>query len=118
MPENNVVPRAISRRTLLGGLAAGAAAAPVLAACGAPSSPASSASAPATSLAQTPSKPVTLNILDVAGNLQLTKPAIEAFKAKHPEIISAFTTSPAPRRTWRRRCRRSSRPATRRSSSS
>src|SRR5258708_6883621 len=93
MPENNVVPRAISRRTLLGGLAAGAAAAPVLAACGAPSSPASSASAPATSLAQTPSKPVTLNILDVAGNLQLTKPAIEAFKAKHPEIISAFTTS-------------------------
>jgi putative spermidine/putrescine transport system substrate-binding protein len=93
MPENNVVPRAISRRTLLSGLAAGAAAVPVLAACGAPSSPASSAGAVPTALAQTPSKPVTLNILDVAGNLQLTKPAIEAFKASHPEIISAFTTS-------------------------
>jgi putative spermidine/putrescine transport system substrate-binding protein len=93
MPENNVSPRAISRRTLLGGMAAGAAAVPVLAACGAPSSPASSASLAPASLAQAPSKPVTLNILDVAGNLQLTKPAIEAFKSAHPEIVSAITTS-------------------------
>jgi putative spermidine/putrescine transport system substrate-binding protein len=93
MPENTVVPRAISRRTLLGGLAAGAAAMPVLAACGAPSSPASSTSSAPAALAQTPSKPVTLNILDVAGNLQLTKPAIEAFKSKYPQIVADVTTS-------------------------
>jgi len=92
-PESNLVPRAISRRTLLGSLAAGAAGAGVLAACGAPSSPASSASSAPASLAQTPSKPVTLNILDVAGNLQLTKPAIEAFKGKYPQIVADVTTS-------------------------
>jgi putative spermidine/putrescine transport system substrate-binding protein len=78
---------------MLGSLAAGAAAMPVLAACGAPSSPAGSASAAPASLAQTPAKPVTLNILDVAGNLQLTQPAIEAFKQQHPEIVSGITTS-------------------------
>jgi putative spermidine/putrescine transport system substrate-binding protein len=83
----------ISRRRLLGGLAAGAAAVPVLAACGAPGNPATSSSASATALAQTPSKPVTINILDVAGNLQLTKPAIDAFKAKYPGIVSSVTTS-------------------------
>jgi putative spermidine/putrescine transport system substrate-binding protein len=99
MPENSARPaniagsRSISRRTLLGGLAAGAAAVPVLAACGAPSSPASSSSSAPASLGQTPSKPVTLNILDVAGNLQLTKPAIQAFKDQHPEIMADFTTS-------------------------
>ncbi|HEX7713839.1 MAG TPA: extracellular solute-binding protein [Bacillota bacterium] len=34
------------------------------------------------------SKPVKLSIIDVAGNLQLTKPAIEAFKAAHPDWVS------------------------------
>jgi putative spermidine/putrescine transport system substrate-binding protein len=84
----------ISRRTLLGTLAAGAAA-PVLAACGAPgsSTASSSGSAAPTLAATTPSKPVTLNILDVAGNLALTKPAIEAFKAAHPEVVSGVTYS-------------------------
>ena len=32
--------------------------------------------------------PVKLSIIDVAGNLQLSKPAIEAFKTAHPEIVS------------------------------
>jgi putative spermidine/putrescine transport system substrate-binding protein len=93
LPGNNTVPRAISRRTLLGSLAAGAAGAGALAACGAPSSPASSATSAPAALAQTPSKPVTLNILDVAGNLQLTKPAIDAFKGKYPQIVADVTTS-------------------------
>jgi putative spermidine/putrescine transport system substrate-binding protein len=95
MSENNFTYRSISRRNLLGGLAAGAAglaAAPALAACGAPgtnSAPAASASA----LGQVPSAPVTLNILDVAGNLQLTSPAIAAFKAKYPNIARDITTT-------------------------
>jgi putative spermidine/putrescine transport system substrate-binding protein len=84
----------ISRRALLGTIAAGASV-PVIAACGAPSSgtSTSSSSSPAASVAATPSKPVTINILDVAGNLALTKPAIEAFKSAHPEIISSVTYS-------------------------
>jgi putative spermidine/putrescine transport system substrate-binding protein len=94
MPENSVFPADMSRRTLLGGLLAGAAAVPLLAACGAPAT-SSSASAGATpaALAQAPAKPVTLNILDVAGNLQLTQPIIEAFKQKYPHIVSGITTT-------------------------
>jgi putative spermidine/putrescine transport system substrate-binding protein len=34
------------------------------------------------------SKPVKLSVIDVAGNLQLSKPAIEAFKSAHPELVS------------------------------
>jgi putative spermidine/putrescine transport system substrate-binding protein len=96
MPENSAAPAAISRRTLLGGLAAGAACAvgaPLIAACGAPSGPTTASSSAPASLTATPSKPVTLNILDVAGNLQLTQPAIDAFKSQHPEIVAGITTS-------------------------
>jgi putative spermidine/putrescine transport system substrate-binding protein len=87
---------ALNRRTLLGsaGLAAGAAAvSPLLSACGAPSSGTASAASPAASLASAPKSPVTLNILDVAGNLALTKPAIEAFRSAHPEIVANITYS-------------------------
>ncbi|OXJ37213.1 ABC transporter substrate-binding protein [Burkholderia sp. HI2714] len=42
--------------------------------------------------------PVSLNIVDVAGNLQLTQKAIEAFKEKNPNLVSnvTFTNAPAP----------------------
>ncbi|BAO88816.1 extracellular solute-binding protein [Caballeronia cordobensis] len=42
--------------------------------------------------------PVSINIVDVAGNLQLTQKGFEAFKAKHPELVSSitFTNAPAP----------------------
>ncbi|WP_175715678.1 ABC transporter substrate-binding protein [Burkholderia ambifaria] len=42
--------------------------------------------------------PVSLNIVDVAGNLQLTRGAIEAFKDKNPNLVSnvTFTNAPAP----------------------
>ena len=42
--------------------------------------------------------PVTINIVDVAGNLALTQDAIEAHQKKHPEQISkiSFTKAPAP----------------------
>ena len=39
-----------------------------------------------------------MNIVDVAGNLQLTQKAIEAFKDKNPNLVSnvTFTNAPAP----------------------
>ncbi|RQT07433.1 ABC transporter substrate-binding protein [Burkholderia contaminans] len=42
--------------------------------------------------------PISLNIVDVAGNLQLTQKAIEAFKDKNPNLVSnvTFTNAPAP----------------------
>ncbi|MGY6237599.1 ABC transporter substrate-binding protein [Burkholderia ambifaria] len=42
--------------------------------------------------------PVSLNVVDVAGNLQLTRGAIEAFKEKNPNLVAnvTFTNAPAP----------------------
>jgi ABC-type uncharacterized transport system YnjBCD substrate-binding protein len=52
--------------------------------------------APATAAPfKVPSKPVTINVLDVAGNLQLTKQMMENFKAAHPEIVANITYSTA-----------------------
>ncbi|MFC6281449.1 ABC transporter substrate-binding protein [Polaromonas aquatica] len=43
-------------------------------------------------------QPVTLNVVDVAGNLALTQDALEAFAAKNPTLVSriTFTKAPAP----------------------
>src|SRR5947207_14132136 len=45
-----------------------------------------------------PKSPVTLNVVDVAGNLALTQEAIEAYRAKNPKLVSkiTFTKAPAP----------------------
>src|SRR5437762_14280254 len=42
--------------------------------------------------------PVTLNVVDVAGNLALTQDAIEAYQKKHPDLVAkvTFTKAPAP----------------------
>ncbi len=42
--------------------------------------------------------PVTLNVVDVAGNLALTQDAIELFQKKHPDLVAKinFTKAPAP----------------------
>src|SRR5437868_15098620 len=53
------------------------------------------------SLAQAPTlpkSPVTLNVVDIAGNLALTQDAIENYRAKHPNLVSrvTFTKAPAP----------------------
>jgi len=42
--------------------------------------------------------PVSLNIVDVAGNLALTKAGFEAFKAKYPNLVAniTYTNAPAP----------------------
>lgn len=70
------------------------AAAFLVAACGAPD--AGPSGTDPKSVPDKPSKPVVLNILDVAGNLQLTKPMIENFVKAHPDIISKVNYSKAP----------------------
>ncbi|WP_413452473.1 extracellular solute-binding protein [Georgenia phoenicis] len=40
---------------------------------------------------ETPSEPVTLNILDVAGNIKLTEGMIDQFVEEHPDVVSAVT---------------------------
>lgn len=74
----------ITRRTLIGG-AAGAAS---LAAFG----------ARAQGSLALPSSPVTLSIVDVAGNLALTQKAIENYRKAKPNVVSriVFTKAPAP----------------------
>ncbi len=41
-------------------------------------------------------QPVTLNVVDVAGNLALTQEALEAFAAKNPTLVSRITFTKAP----------------------
>ncbi len=48
------------------------------------------------SLPAKPSHPVTLNILDIAGNLQLTQGMIENFAKANPDIVSGVTYSKSP----------------------
>lgn len=45
-----------------------------------------------------PAAPVALNVIDVAGNLQLTQEAIERFRAQYPKLVSriSFSRAPAP----------------------
>src|SRR5207249_11387408 len=54
-----------------------------------------------TAFAQTPAmpkSPVTINITDPAGNLQLTRSAIDEYQKKHPELLAKITiiTATAP----------------------
>ena len=46
--------------------------------------------------AKLPANPVALNIIDVAGNLQLTQASIERFARENPKIVSRVTFSRAP----------------------
>jgi putative spermidine/putrescine transport system substrate-binding protein len=46
--------------------------------------------------AKLPANPVALNIIDVAGNLQLTQVAIERFARENPKLVSRITFSRAP----------------------
>jgi putative spermidine/putrescine transport system substrate-binding protein len=63
-------------------------------ACGAPAGPSAGQSTP-TNVPDKPSKPVELNILDVAGNLQLTQGMIDEFVKTHPDIIGKVNTTKA-----------------------
>lgn len=78
------------RKSVVGTLAA----ALLAASCGAPEAPGpQQATGP---IPDKPANPMTLNILDVAGNLQLTQGMIDEFVDKHPDIISRVTYSKAP----------------------
>ena len=68
-------------------------------ACGSPNSGASGAAlAPGAPVPDKPSQPVVLNVLDIAGNLQLTKGMIDNFVKANPDIVKSvnYTTAPAP----------------------
>jgi len=49
-------------------------------------------------LAQAPKSPVTINVVDVAGNLALTQDAMQNFATKNPNLVAKinFTKAPAP----------------------
>ncbi|MBL0407917.1 extracellular solute-binding protein [Microvirga aerilata] len=66
----------VTRRSVLGGLSGTA----VLCASGA-----------LAQSARLPSSPISLNIIDVAGNLQLTQAAIERFARENPKLVSRVT---------------------------
>jgi putative spermidine/putrescine transport system substrate-binding protein len=64
----------------------------VAAACGAPSSDGGgSSNLEPSSVPAKPKQPVTLNILDVAGNLQLTQGMIDNFVKANPDVVSKVT---------------------------
>ncbi len=46
--------------------------------------------------AQNPASPLTLNIIDAAGNLALTQRGFEDFRRKNPKLVSRFAFSQAP----------------------
>lgn len=60
----------------------------ILASCGAPSGPEGGAEAPKSDELQMPDKPITLNLVDVAGDIVVAQPMIEAYVAEHPEYVS------------------------------
>jgi putative spermidine/putrescine transport system substrate-binding protein len=76
-------------------IAAAAGTLAVLAACGAPTAgkPAGDSTG---DVPDKPAKAVTLNILDVAGDLQLTQGMIDEFVKQHSDVISKVTYSKAP----------------------
>jgi len=80
------------RRSVL--LAGSAVVLALIAACGAPDT--GSGGSSTGEVPSKPSVPVKLNILDVAGNLQLTQGMIDSFVEENPDIVSSVTYSEAP----------------------
>ena len=62
-----------------------------LVSCGSPDSGSKAAAEPSPADVKMPGKPVTLNIIDVAGNLQLTQPIFDNYKAQHPKLVKNIT---------------------------
>lgn len=53
---------------------------------------------PAMAQVAKPKSPLTLNVIDAAGNLALTQPAFDNYRKNHPDLVSriAFTKAPSP----------------------
>jgi putative spermidine/putrescine transport system substrate-binding protein len=51
---------------------------------------------PGAAVAAKPAGPVTINIVDAAGTLQLVQDALEAYRTKHGDRVDKFTTTKAP----------------------
>ena len=67
----------------------------VLSACGSPNSGGGAKDVTPGQVPQNPEHPVTLNIIDVAGNLQLTQGMIDEFVKTHPKVIKKVTYTKA-----------------------
>ena len=67
----------------------------VLSACGSPNSGGGAKDVIPGQVPQNPKHPVTLNIIDVAGNLQLTQGMIDEFVKTHPKVIKKVTYTKA-----------------------
>ncbi|MFE9691873.1 ABC transporter substrate-binding protein [Micromonospora sp. NPDC005806] len=83
----------ITRRSAL--IAAASSILTVTAACGAPDNSGAVGDSNG-EVPQQPKKAVTLNVLDVAGNLQLTQGMIDEFVKNNPDVISRVTYSKSP----------------------
>lgn len=81
-------------RTVTAATAAGV----LAAACGSPAAGGGATDLKPGDVPANPKSPVTLNITDVAGNLQLTKGMIEEFVQTHPKVIKkvTYTTATSP----------------------
>jgi len=81
------------KSTYLASAAIIAVAAMAMTGCSAPNSgaPKAPAATDASKVPDKPSQPVTLNILDVAGNQKLTGPMVDDFVKNHPDIVSSVT---------------------------
>ena len=49
-------------------------------------------------LAQAPKSPVTINVVDVAGNLALTQDAMQIFATQNPNLVAKINFTKAPAR--------------------
>jgi putative spermidine/putrescine transport system substrate-binding protein len=88
--------RKVHRSSLVGAVAVAMAVA--LAACGSPdtktqSSTSSGAPAELSSPPALPAKPITLNVIDGGGDLQLSQPAIDEFVKENPKLVRKVTYS-------------------------
>ncbi|MFW6597770.1 extracellular solute-binding protein [Propionibacteriaceae bacterium Y2011] len=92
MNRSFLTERTISRRHLVG-LAGAAATVATVAACTPPEQ--GGGGGPAANpdeVPEKPSAPVTIHILDVAGNLRMSQPMLDQFVKDHSDVVSEFTT--------------------------
>src|SRR5689334_11539358 len=83
----------MTRRSAL--LVAGSSVLATAVGCGEPEGPNNSSDKGTGDVPDKPKEPVTLNVLDVAGNLQLTQGMIDEFASKNSDVLAKVTYSKA-----------------------